>query len=251
MSSEQTYAIQVEGLSVTYDKKRVLANIYLQLEQGKVYGVLGPNGAGKSTLFKSILELVEYDHGRIKVFGREVDEVRKQIAYVPQRDELDRSFPASVMDMVLMGRYPFKGVFDRLNKKDKLIAQNALEKVDLADHADRSIGSLSGGQQQRALIARSLAQEARLFLLDEPFVGVDATTENKVVQVIREEAMKGNTVLVVHHDLSTVTSYFDEVILLNQHLIAAGSVEKAFTEENLAKCYGAQMTILHKAKKGE
>lgn len=249
MMKDNTYALKVEGLSVTYDKKRVLANIYLELEQGKVYGVLGPNGAGKSTLFKSILELIEYDNGKIRVLGKKVDQVRKQIAYVPQRDEIDRSFPANVMDIVLMGRYPFKTVFQRLNEEDKTKAREALEKVDLLDYADRSIGSLSGGQQQRSLLARALCQEATLFLLDEPLVGVDATTETKVVELIKKETEKGHTVLVVHHDLSTVTSYFDEVILLNQHLIASGPVEEAFTEENLAKCYGAQLAILHKAKK--
>ena len=251
MMERSQYALTVEGLSVTYDRKRVLANIYLHLEPGKVYGVMGPNGAGKSTLFKSILELIEFDHGKIRLWGKEIDEVRKKVAYVPQRDEMDRSFPASVMDLVLMGRYPFKGVFDRLNNEDRAIAERALEKVDLMDQAQKSIGALSGGQQQRALIARALTQEAELFLLDEPFVGVDATTESKVVELIKEEAQKGNTVLVVHHDLSTVTTYFDEVILLNQHLIASGPVEEAFTEENLAKCYGAQLPILHKAKKGD
>jgi ABC-type Mn2+/Zn2+ transport system ATPase subunit len=249
MSRTEAYAVKVEGLSVTYDKKRVLANIYLELEQGKVYGVLGPNGAGKSTLFKSLLELVDYDYGKIKLLGKKVDKVRKEIAYVPQRDEIDRSFPASVMDVVLMGRYPFKKVFQRLNAEDKELARQALEKVDLLEYADSSIGSLSGGQQQRTLLARALCQGASLFLLDEPFVGVDATTESKVVELIKDEAEKGHTVLVVHHDLSTVTSYFDEVILLNQHLIGSGPVEDVFTEENLAKCYGAQLPILHKAKK--
>jgi len=163
------FAIEVDGLSVNYGNKRVLTNIHMDLAPGHIYGVIGPNGAGKSTLFKSILGLIEYNSGKIKIFNQDIKAVRKRIAYVPQKDEIDWRFPATVIDIVLMGRYPFKGLFERINKEDKQIAESALEEMGITDLRDRQIGALSGGQQQRVFIARALTQQAELFFFDEPY----------------------------------------------------------------------------------
>lgn len=241
-----TTSINIKGLSVSYGRKRVLTNIFLEIKDHSVYGVIGPNGAGKSTLFKSILGLIEMNSGEIKIFGEELEDVRKQIAYVPQKDEVDWNFPATVNDIVLMGRYPFKKIFERLSKIDLEIADNAMEELGIIDLKDRQIGALSGGQQQRVFLARALTQQADIFLLDEPFVGVDMTTEEKIIQILKDLSKQGKTLLVVHHDLSSVESYFDKVILLNQRLIAAGDTSITFVPENISKAYGPQLTILHK-----
>jgi len=237
--------IEVKGLSVSYDRKRVLTNIYLKIERGQIYGVVGPNGAGKSTLFKAILGLIETNSGNILVEGSPIEEQRKRVVYVPQKTDVDWNFPATVLDIVLMGRYPHKTTFQNLNPKDKQMALEALEEVGIENFKDRQIGELSGGQQQRVFIARALCQEADVFLLDEPFVGVDMTTEEKIVQILKKLADQGKTLLVVHHDLSSVQTYFDQVILLNQRLIACGDTEVTFTQENLSKAYGGQLPILH------
>jgi ABC-type Mn2+/Zn2+ transport system ATPase subunit len=244
-TSHNAYTVEVEGLSVSYGRKRVLTNIYLRLESGSIYGVIGPNGAGKSTLFKSILGLIEPSAGRIKVFDQEMDDVRKKVAYVPQKDDVDWTFPATVYDIVLMGRYPHLGLLQRLSKEDHAIADQALEDLGIAELKDRQIGQLSGGQQQRVFIARALCQQAELFFLDEPFVGVDILTEEKIIEILKRLAQEGKTLLVVHHDISSVEEYFDKVILLNQRLIAYGDTSLAFTQENMAKAYGPQLTILN------
>lgn len=239
-------SISIKGLSVSYDRKLVLTNIYLELEAGKVYGVIGPNGAGKSTLFKAILGLIELNSGKILIQEETIKKQRKNVVYVPQRDEVDWQFPATVMDIVLMGRYPWKKMFDRINDEDKEIALEALKDVGIEHLKNRQIGELSGGQQQRVFIARALCQGADVFLLDEPFVGVDITTEEKIIDILKRLASQGKTLLVVHHDLSSVEEYFDKVILLNQRLIAFGDTATTFTQENIAKAYRSQLTILHK-----
>ncbi|NNE27480.1 MAG: metal ABC transporter ATP-binding protein [Saprospiraceae bacterium] len=238
--------IKVRGLSVSYGNKRVLTNIHLDLDAGGVYGVIGPNGAGKSTLFKAILGLIDTNAGSIEVLGDKIHDARKQIAYVPQKDEVDWDFPATVLDIVLMGRYPYKGIFNRLGKEDHQKAQEAMSKLGIEELSNRQIGKLSGGQQQRVFLARALCQEAEIFFLDEPFVGVDITTEERIIHILKELSKQGKTILVVHHDLSSVQNYFDKVILLNQRLIACGETNEVFTEENIAKAYGPQLTILHK-----
>ncbi|MFK8101707.1 MAG: metal ABC transporter ATP-binding protein [Saprospiraceae bacterium] len=238
--------ISIKGLSVSYERKRVLTNIFLELEQGKVCGVIGPNGAGKSTLFKAILGLIDINIGTVLINGQSIDTQRKTVVYVPQKNEVDWDFPATVFDIVLMGRYPHKKVFSRINDADKKIALEALEEVGIAHLQERQIGELSGGQQQRVFLARALCQRADIFLLDEPFVGVDVTTEEKIIQILRKLASQNKTLLVVHHDLSNVPSYFDTVVLLNQRLIAFGDTLRTFTEENIAKTYGGQLPILHK-----
>ena len=238
--------ISVKGISVSFDRKRVLSNIFLEIEAGKIYGVVGPNGAGKSTLFKAMLGLIELDNGSVTVEGKQIEEKRKEVVYVPQKNDVDWQFPATVYDIVLMGRYPHKKVFQRMNQQDEAIALNALEEVGMTAFRDRQIGELSGGQQQRVFLARALCQESDIFFLDEPFVGVDVTTEAKIIQILKKLASEGKTLLVVHHDLSTVNKYFDKVILLNQRLIAYGDTETVFNEANIALAYGGQLPVLHK-----
>ena len=238
--------ISVKGVSVSFDRKRVLSNIFLEIEAGKIYGVVGPNGAGKSTLFKAMLGLVDLDNGTVTVEGESIEEKRKEVVYVPQKNDVDWQFPATVYDIVLMGRYPHKKVFQRMNQQDEAIALNALEEVGMTAFRERQIGELSGGQQQRVFLARALCQESDVFFLDEPFVGVDVTTEAKIIQILKKLANEGKTLLVVHHDLSTVHKYFDKVILLNQRLIAYGDTETVFNEANIALAYGGQLPVLHK-----
>ncbi|MBX2814390.1 MAG: metal ABC transporter ATP-binding protein [Saprospiraceae bacterium] len=238
--------ISIKDLSVSYDKKRVLTNIFLEINDGHIYGVIGPNGAGKSTLFKAILELLEPDTGLILINDKPLSHARKTIAYVPQKDDVDWHFPATVFDIVLQGRYPHKRLLQSLDSHDRRIAVNALEQLGIRDLKQRQIGELSGGQQQRVFLARALCQEADIFLLDEPFVGVDVTTEERIISILKALAEEGKTILVIHHDLSSVHSYFDQVLLLNQRLIAVGPTKEVFTEENIAKAYRAQLTILHK-----
>ena len=240
-------SISIKGLSVSYGRKRVLTNIHMEIEQGNIYGVIGPNGAGKSTLFKSILGLIEINAGEIKVFNKTIEESKLRIAYVPQKDDVDWSFPATVMDIVLMGRYPHKKLLQRINDQDRKIAMKAIQDLGIEQLKDRQIGQLSGGQQQRVFIARALCQEADIFLLDEPFVGVDMTTEEKIMEIMRSKAKEGKTLLVVHHDLASADEYFDKVILLNQRLIAYGDTETTFTKELISMAYGPQLTILHKS----
>jgi manganese/zinc/iron transport system ATP- binding protein len=239
--------LSVKSLGVAYDQRLVLSNVYFEVPPGKVYGVLGPNGAGKSTLFKAMLGLVPKLSGETFFEGQPLSKQWRRLAYVPQRNDLDWNFPATVYDVVMMGRYPHKPLLSRIGKADRLLVRSALEELGLASLWDRPIGALSGGQQQRVFLARALCQQADLFFLDEPFVGVDAATEEKIVQTLRRLGEQGKTLLVVHHDLSTVKEYFDGVLLLNQRLVAAGPIETAFTEPNIAAAYGGQLTILHKA----
>lgn len=238
--------IEIKGLSVSYDRKMALTNIYLSIEKGNIYGVLGANGAGKSTLFKAILGLIEVNTGQVVVDGDVIKNKRKEVVYVPQKSDLDWQFPATVYDVVLMGRYPHKRFFERMNQYDKNLAMQSLEDMGIANLKNRQIGELSGGQQQRVFIARALCQEASIFLLDEPFVGIDITTEEKILVQLKKLSQEGKTILVIHHDLSTVREYFDKVILLNQRLVAIGDTETTFIDENIAKAFGGQLNILHK-----
>ena len=247
MTEVQTqYAIQVEALNVSYDRKRVLSAVYLNLEPGFVYGLLGPNGAGKSTLFKAILDLIDIDTGRILIKGGAAEDIRKEVVYVPQRDDVDLTFPATVYDVVRMGRFPHVSLLRRLGKEDKSAIDEALEKLGIIHLRDRQIGQLSGGQQQRVFLARAMAQKADIWFLDEPFVGVDATTEARIMSLLHDLANEGRTVIVIHHDLSTVRNYFDRVILLNQRIVAYGNTTDVFTEEKVAETYGSQTSIQHR-----
>lgn len=244
----EDYQISIKGLSVSYDRKTALTNVYLDIEPGFVYGLLGGNGSGKSTLFKSILGLVETDTGSISINGQDIDAVRKYISYIPQKEEIDWSFPATVMDVVLLGRYPHRKVFERLQPADKEKAEEAMKMLGIHDLRNKQIGELSGGQQQRAFIARALCQEAEIYLFDEPFVGVDITTENKIIEIVKDLAGQGKMVVIIHHDLAKVKEYFERLIMINQRIIAVGDTEEVFSDENIKKTYGGRLTILQKTE---
>lgn len=236
--------IEVHDLTVAYHKKPVLWGIDLEIPKGKLVGIIGPNGAGKSTLIKSIMGLLPLSSGWVKIFGEPFKKNLKRVGYVPQRESVDWDFPVSVMDVVLMGRYGKLGLFRRPAKKDKEIARECLEKVKMLPYANRQIANLSGGQQQRVFLARALAQESDLYLMDEPFAGVDAATESAIMDIMHELKDRGKTLIVVHHDLPTARNYFDMLILLNMRLVAFGPTEEVFTNELLQKTYGGRLTIL-------
>lgn len=230
-------AIEVEDLTVAYHHNPVLWDIDLQIETGAITAIVGPNGAGKSTLLKAILKLVPISSGSISFFGRTLKEMRREVAYVPQRSEVDWDFPTTVLDVVMMGSYGALGWIKAPGKRERNLAFEALEKVGMTEFANRQISELSGGQQQRTFIARALVQDASIFLMDEPFAGVDAATEQAIIGVLRELQASGKTLVIVHHDLLTVKEYFDQVILLNVHTIATGPIATTFTPENLQKAY--------------
>jgi manganese/zinc/iron transport system ATP- binding protein len=236
--------LEVHDLTVTYNRKPVLWGVDLTLPKGSLIGIIGPNGAGKSTLIKAIMGLVPLSSGFVKLFGKSLDEVRSRISYVPQRESVDWDFPASVLDVVLMGRYGKLGLFKRPGKEDKEKAMECLKKVGMEGFANRQISQLSGGQQQRVFLARALAQEADLYFMDEPFAGVDASTEKAIIELLSEMSEQGKTVVVVHHDLQTAQTYFDWVLLLNMRLVASGPIEKAFKTELLQETYGGKLTVL-------
>ncbi|MCL7937969.1 MAG: metal ABC transporter ATP-binding protein [marine benthic group bacterium] len=238
MTPDRELAIQVDDLTVAYDEHPVLWDVDMEVPSGVLMAIVGPNGAGKSTLIKAILDLVKPAAGRILVHGRSYDEDRSVVAYVPQRGSVDWDFPTSVLDVVMMGRYGDLGWFRRPGSRERRLALEALEKVDMTRFARRQISQLSGGQQQRVFLARALVQDAKVYLMDEPFQGVDATTEKAIVRVLKELRSQGATVVAVHHALQTVPEYFDEVMILNVRRIACGPVDEVFTEENLRIAYG-------------
>jgi manganese/zinc/iron transport system ATP- binding protein len=238
--------IKIDDLTVSYGNTRVLSNIFLNIDAGNIYGVIGPNGAGKSTLFKAILGMIKVSSGNIWVLGKEPQKAYVDLAYLPQKEEVDIQFPVIVSDVVRIGRLAHKGVFERLNSVDYEIINQTMIQLDILKLKDRSISDLSGGQQQRVFLARALAQRPKILFLDEPFVGVDIKTEMSIIQILKELAEEGVTILLVHHDLSTVSNYCDQVILINQRLIGCGPIETTFTDENIAKTYGGQLKLLHK-----
>lgn len=236
--------IEVHDLTVSYDKKPVLWNVDFSLGAGSLTGIVGPNGAGKSTLLKSVMDLIKPQSGYVKLWGKGIDEVRERISYVPQRESVDWDFPASVMDVVLMGRYKKRGLFQRFSKEDKRLAEESLDKVGMLAFRKRQISQLSGGQQQRVFLARALCQQTDLYLMDEPFAGVDAATEESILQLLLEMAKSGKTLLIVHHDLETAFKFFDWMVLLNTRLIASGPSEKLMTEELIQETYGGRLPLL-------
>lgn len=240
----QPWALDVSELTVNYDRTPVLWDLSLQIPQGVLCGIVGPNGAGKSTFLKTVLGLLTPVSGRVRVFGEPIAKQRQRIAYVPQRESVDWDFPITVAELVLMGRYGKIGLFRRPSTADKEAAMRCLNDVGMEAYADRQISQLSGGQQQRVFLARALMQDADLLFMDEPFVGVDHATEKVLVQLLKQLKEKGKTVLVVHHDLNTVGSYFDWTCLLNMRLIACGPTPAVFNHDNLNTAYGKQSVLL-------
>jgi manganese/zinc/iron transport system ATP- binding protein len=239
--------LDVHDVTVAYHRKPVLWDIDLTLWEPNLIGIVGPNGAGKSTLIKAILGLVSLVGGKVEVFGLPSDRQRKLMGYVPQRETVDWDFPVNVRDVVLMGTYGKLGWFRRPRAADRAWAMHCLEQVNLADLANRQIGQLSGGQQQRVFLARALAQRAEIYFMDEPMAGVDAATEQIIFKLLADLRAAGKTVLVVHHDLRTVPQYFEQVVLLNMRLVAAGPTADVFTPANLRKAYGSRLTLLEDA----
>lgn len=235
--------LSIQNMTVAYHKKPVLEQVSLTIPEGKLIGIVGPNGAGKSTLIKAALGLIPSLSGEVKIYGKPYKEQRHLVGYVPQRESVDWDFPTNALDVVTMGRYGHLGWFRRPGNKEKQIAMSCLEKVGMADFADRQISQLSGGQQQRIFLARALAQDASLYFMDEPFVGVDAATEKAIITLLGELKKQGKTVLVVHHDLSTVKEYFDWVILLNVGLVDIGPTNEVFTKDKLQQTYGGKLAI--------
>ncbi len=242
--TNQPHSISVEDLTVAYRQDPVLWDVDFNVPASTLTAIVGPNGAGKSTLLKTILGLIEPAAGRVLIYGESLKQQRQRVAYVPQRGSVDWDFPTNALDVVMMGRYGHIGWFKRPGRETKQRAVKALEKVSMEALADRQISQLSGGQQQRVFLARALVQDADIYLMDEPFQGVDATTEKAIVNVLRELKERGRTVVVVHHDLDTVPEYFDRVLLLNVRAVAAGPIEEVFTLENLRKAYGGRMDLL-------
>jgi manganese/zinc/iron transport system ATP- binding protein len=240
--------IEVKNLTVSYNKKPAIKGINLNIKAGNVIGIIGPNGAGKSTLLKGILGLLPADTGEVKVFGKSIKEVSKRISYIPQREQFDWDFPVNVEEVVMMGRYAHLPMIGVPKETDKEIVKQVMKKVEMEKYSKRQIRFLSGGQQQRIFLARALAQESEIYFLDEPFVGVDAKTEQAIFNLMKELKEQGKTILVVHHDLGKVMDYFDKLILINQRLVAFGDAEDVFTPEIIQKTYGGRLTILQKSE---
>lgn len=233
--------LAVHGLTVSYGQKPAVFSVDMMVDKGAMMAVIGPNGAGKSTLLKAVLGIIHPLSGQVAIFGRPVEDQRRRVAYVPQRASVDWDFPARVYDVVLMGLYRELGLLRRVRQQHRKSVLECLERVGMADFVDRQIGQLSGGQQQRVFLARALAQNADLYLLDEPFAGVDAATEKAIIAVLHGLNSAGKTVVAVHHDLSTVKDYFDTVFLINTTRVAQGPVRTTFTSENLQKTYGGRL----------
>lgn len=233
--------LKVEHLSIYYREKKVLDNISFDLPTQKLIGIVGANGSGKTTLLKGVMGLLPLTAGKVALLGDTLENVRDKLAYVPQRNAIDWDFPASVLDVVLMGRLKPRTFFSRYSAEDRRIAQECLEEVQISDLAKRQISKLSGGQQQRVFLARALARKAEAYFLDEPFAGVDMATEQTIMRILQDMRKAGKSIAVVHHDLNTVTQYFDHILLLMPDGVLAGKTEDIFTPENLQKAFGGKL----------
>jgi manganese/zinc/iron transport system ATP- binding protein len=239
-------AATIRDLTVAYQQAPVLWDVDLDIPRGTLTAIIGPNGAGKSTLIKAAMGLVPIAAGSVEIFGRPYKDQRTLVGYVPQRGSVDWDFPTNALDVVMMGTYGRLGWVRRPGREQRELALRCLDQLGMADYANRQISQLSGGQQQRVFLARALAQDAELYFMDEPFVGVDATTERAIVDLLRELRARGKTVVCVHHDLESAPDYFDWLVLLNVRLIAAGPFQATFTPENLAKTYGGRTSLLNR-----
>jgi manganese/zinc/iron transport system ATP- binding protein len=240
---KKTLALQIHDLTVAYKFKPVLWDIDLSVPTGVMMAIVGPNGAGKSTLIKSVLNIVKPVAGTVTFFRKPYRSIRSKITYVPQKSSVDWDFPTTVLDLVMMGTYGKLGWIKRPGKKERKLALQAIEKVGLTGFERQQISQLSGGQQQRVFLARALVQQADLYFMDEPFQGIDATTEKAIIKILKELIEDNKTVIAVHHDLQTIVEYFDYIAFLNVRKIAEGKVEDVFTNENLEKTYGASFNL--------
>lgn len=240
------FTLKVKDLVVMLDQKVVLSNLFLELRPGRFYGILGSNGSGKSTLVKTLVGLHQPVSGSVQINGKPIRHFLRHIAYLPQKEEFDMNFPATVQDLVQLGFFPAQSG-SGLSRHQKARLAEVLGKLEIEALADRQISQLSGGQFQRALLARALCQNAEILILDEPFVGVDFATEEIIMNLLREEVVAGKMVLMVHHDLTRVRSYFDHLIMVNQRIVAYGPTEEIFTEANIQATYSGKVTLLQKA----
>ncbi|MDX1682599.1 MAG: ABC transporter ATP-binding protein [Phycisphaeraceae bacterium] len=239
--------LSVHDMTIAYHRKPVLWDVDFDVPEGSLVGIVGPNGAGKSTLIKGVLDLVPRASGRVLIYGKPYRRQRHRVAYVPQRETVDWDFPVNALDVVQMGRYRKVGWCLPVTRTHREAAMAALDRVGMADYARRQINQLSGGQQQRVFLARALTQEADLYLMDEPFAGVDASTEKAIVRILHDLREAGKTALIVHHDLQTVAEYYDRTMLLNMRIVAYGSTDEVFHDENLRKTFGGRLTLLDEA----
>lgn len=229
--------IEVEGLTVAYNQQPVIWNVSTHINKNSITAIVGPNGAGKSTLIKSIMGLLKPLAGEIKIDGHQNRSVYRKVAYVPQKSDVDWDFPTTVLDVVLMGRYVHKGFIKRYNKADFDVAHRALDTMGMLDYKTRQISELSGGQRQRVFLSRAIAQDAEIYIMDEPLQGIDIATEMLIMDTIRQLQTEGKTFVIVHHNLTTVKDYFDHAIILNKQIVAHGPIEEIWTDENIAKAY--------------
>lgn len=231
----------VSNLSAKYYSNTVLENVSFSVPTGKLIGIIGPNGAGKSTLLKAILGLINSSYSSITFKDKDIKTIKKDIAYVKQRADYDLNFPIQVIDLVLLGVYPKLSLFKQPNKNHKEKALQALKQLDMDLFYKKQISELSGGQLQRVFLARVLVQDADLIFLDEPFTGIDAYSEEKIIHILKKERDKGKTIIMVYHDLSKVKEYFNHIILVNKNVIANGETESTFTKENLRETYKSSL----------
>ena len=239
------YAMAVRGVTVSYGGKPVVFSVDMSIPTGSMTAIIGPNGAGKSTTLKAALGILKPLSGHVTIFGQPLDQARQRVSYVPQRASVDWDFPTRVIDVVLMGLYRQVGLLKRFSPALRAKALDCLTRVGMEEFATRQIGQLSGGQQQRVFLARALAQDADLYLLDEPFAGVDAATERAIIAVLKDLQARGKTVVAVHHDLATVPAYFDRVFIINTRAIAEGPLDATFTDRALQEAYGGRLSTNH------
>ena len=242
--STTSAGLEFHDVTVAYGRRPVLWNVDLTVPGACLFGIIGPNGAGKSTLLKAALGLVPLAGGEVRILGAPLEQVRSRVGYVPQRESVDWDFPVTVTDVVLMGTYARLGWLRRPGPRERSLAAECLDRVGLADVADRQIGRLSGGQQQRVFLARALAQQADVYFLDEPMAGVDARSQERIFRVLSDLRAEGRLVVIVHHDLRSVAEWFDAVALIDMRLVATGPVAAVLTPENLRRTYAGRLDVL-------
>lgn len=244
--------LTVKNLTVAYDDAPVFTDLAVSFNEGKITGIIGPNGAGKSTMIKAMLDLIKKRTGSIDFNGKSMKSVKKKVAYVEQRKDLDLTFPIDVFDVVMTGTYGQLGLFRNPGKKEKAASKDALEQVSLTEFSKRQISNLSGGQLQRVFVARAIVQEADIIILDEPFVGIDMQSETAIMKILKQWRDQGKTIIVVHHDLNKVTKYFDDLVILNHGIVDFGPTEKVYNPKNMEKAFSADLTqVLFNESEGE